>query len=76
MIYQGNETAGGVDVPGLADFKDKHRGGTIVVCGCGESLRDLPHPERFIAIGVNDGRARSLCPAHPEAVNHAAAIGG
>ncbi len=38
----------------LASFKDSHRGETIVVCGCGESLRDLTQPERFITIGVND----------------------
>jgi hypothetical protein len=38
----------------LDSFRDIHRGETIVVCGCGESLNELAHPERFITIGVND----------------------
>lgn len=38
----------------LADFKDAHRGASIVVCGCGQSLRLLERPERFVTIGVND----------------------
>src|SRR5262245_59019561 len=38
----------------LAGFRDRHRGQTIVVCGCGPSLNDLEAPERFITIGVND----------------------
>ncbi len=38
----------------LASFHNRHHGETIVVCGCGESLNDLNHPERFITIGVND----------------------
>jgi predicted O-methyltransferase YrrM len=38
----------------LADFQSVHRGETIIVCGCGESLNLLEHPERFITIGVND----------------------
>lgn len=36
------------------DFRDKHRGEKILVCGLGESLNLLDHPERFIIIGVND----------------------
>jgi hypothetical protein len=35
----------------LAFFKNIHQGETIIVCGCGESLKDLAHPERFITIG-------------------------
>jgi hypothetical protein len=38
----------------LASFKDVHKGETIIVCGCGESLNLLEHPERFVTIGVND----------------------
>ncbi len=38
----------------LSSFRGFHDGATIIVCGCGESLNDLTHPERFITIGVND----------------------
>ncbi len=38
----------------LADFRDRHRGDTLLVCGCGASLNELEHPEDFITIGVND----------------------
>ncbi len=38
----------------VASFQGRHRGETIVVCGCGESLNALEHPERFVTIGVND----------------------
>ena len=38
----------------LTSFQDRHKNKDILVCGCGESLRDLTHPERFITIGVND----------------------
>jgi SAM-dependent methyltransferase len=38
----------------LAGFRDIHRGETIVVCGCGPSLTELPEPGRLISIGVND----------------------
>jgi glycosyltransferase involved in cell wall biosynthesis len=38
----------------LAAWRDRHAGETIVVCGCGRSLNDLPCPERWISIGVND----------------------
>jgi len=38
----------------LSSFKDIHKGETIIVCGCGESLNDFEHPEQFITIGVND----------------------
>ena len=40
--------------PGLADFRDRHAGGTLIVCGCGESLNELAEPERHVTIGVND----------------------
>jgi glycosyltransferase involved in cell wall biosynthesis len=40
--------------PGLAAFRDAHRGETIVVCGCGPSLKELPTPECHITVGVND----------------------
>jgi hypothetical protein len=38
----------------LRDYRDVHRGGTIVVCGCGVSLSQLTRPEQFVTIGVND----------------------
>ncbi len=38
----------------LADFQNLHQGSTIIVCGCGESLKELTEPERFTTIGVND----------------------
>jgi hypothetical protein len=38
----------------LAGFSGLHRGATIVVCGCGPSLNDLPLPPASISIGVND----------------------
>ena len=38
----------------FASFRDAHRGETILVCGCGESLAELEDPARFVTIGVND----------------------
>lgn len=38
----------------FAQFRDLHRGASVVVCGCGESLRLLEQPERWLTIGVND----------------------
>ena len=38
----------------LRTFRDMHRGETIVVCGCGRSLNDLPQPVHGATIGVND----------------------
>ena len=38
----------------LASFRDAHRGGAIVVCGCGVSLGGLTRPGDFVTIGVND----------------------
>jgi hypothetical protein len=38
----------------FSSFQGVHRGESIIVCGCGESLNDFAHPERFITIGVND----------------------
>jgi hypothetical protein len=52
----------------LADFRDIHRGETIIVCGCGESLNLLEHPERFTTIGVNDV-GRRLTPDYLVVVN-------
>jgi hypothetical protein len=40
--------------PRLAEYRDRHAGETLVVCGCGTSLRSLAQPERFVTIGVND----------------------
>jgi hypothetical protein len=38
----------------LADFRNRHQGATMIVCGCGTSLKLLERPERFVTIGVND----------------------
>lgn len=38
----------------FTDFKDYHRGETIIVCGLGESLNYFHNPEDWITIGVND----------------------
>ena len=38
----------------FSSFKGVHQGETMIVCGCGESLNDFAHPERFTTIGVND----------------------
>jgi hypothetical protein len=39
---------------GFGDYRDRHRGDTVIVCGCGSSLALLTRPERFVTIGVND----------------------
>jgi hypothetical protein len=38
----------------FADFRDRHRGETVIVCGCGTSLALLEQPEGFVTIGVDD----------------------
>ena len=38
----------------LASFRATHAGDTIIVCGCGPSLRDIPDPTGRLTIGVND----------------------
>lgn len=38
----------------LAEWRGRHAGEAIVVCGCGRSLAELPSPERWVTIGVND----------------------
>lgn len=38
----------------LRDYRDRHLGESILVCGCGVSLNDLPHDYAGITIGVND----------------------
>jgi hypothetical protein len=43
-----------MDTLTLAGFKGRHRGESIVVCGCGPSLNELNEPQRFVTIGVND----------------------
>jgi len=43
------------EAPGrLRTFRNRHAGETIVVCGCGRSLLELPDPGRFLTVGVND----------------------
>lgn len=39
---------------GLTEFRNRHRGETIIVCGCGESLRTLADPSACVTIGTND----------------------
>jgi hypothetical protein len=41
-------------VSALSSYHNRHAGATIVVCGCGRSLNDLPEPTRWLTIGVND----------------------
>jgi hypothetical protein len=48
------ELAGDRAVCGLRAFENVHRGADILVCGCGESLRELQVPTGAITIGVND----------------------
>ncbi|MGO1003099.1 glycosyltransferase [Lysobacter sp. CA196] len=38
----------------LRDFHMRHSGIDLVVCGCGPSLLQLPEPQRYVSIGVND----------------------
>lgn len=38
----------------LRDYRGLHAGETLVVCGCGRSLAELPEPERRLTVGVND----------------------
>ena len=38
----------------FADYRDRHPGATILVCGCGTSLALLERPEHYLTIGVND----------------------
>ncbi len=38
----------------FSDFKDIHKGETIIVCGLGESMKEFHNPEDWITIGVND----------------------
>ena len=38
----------------LRQFRGRHGGETILVCGCGSSLSSIAAPERFVTIGVND----------------------
>jgi hypothetical protein len=45
----------GVNLPNtLEDFRDYHKDDTIIVCGCGHSLRIFTEYNQFITIGVND----------------------
>ena len=55
-MTEAGRSASAADLRALqfADFRDRHGGETIVVCGCGESLNSLERPERFVTIGVND----------------------
>ena len=50
------------------DFRDRHRGETLVVCGCGASLQELREPGRYVTIGVNDV-GRLFTPSYLVVVN-------
>ncbi len=43
-----------MEAAGLARFKDHHRGETIIVCGCGQSLAQFKPAPGQVTIGVND----------------------
>src|SRR6185369_990426 len=53
----------------LADYRNRHAGSSIVVCGCGSSLSALSSPGRFLTIGVNDV-GRLFDPDYLVVVNH------
>lgn len=38
----------------LRDYRLRHAGATVLVCGCGPSLLDLPPQPGIVSIGVND----------------------
>lgn len=38
----------------FTEYKNIHKDETVIVCGCGHSLKTLKHPEKTITIGVND----------------------
>ncbi len=38
----------------FASFRDRHPGATMLVCGCGRSLRMLPRDHGLVTVGVND----------------------
>ena len=38
----------------LIDFRGRHAGDTVIVCGCGASLKAFEPPSRLVTIGVND----------------------
>src|SRR5262245_2096962 len=59
----------------LAAYRGIHRGATVLVCGCGESLNLVEHPERFITIGVNDV-GRRFTPDYLVVVNPRAHFAG
>ncbi len=52
----------------FVEFRDLHRGATILVCGCGTSLGLLERPECYLTIGVNDV-ARRFTPDYLVVVN-------
>lgn len=52
----------------FTEYRDKHLGRSIIVCGCGTSLALFRHPERFLTIGVNDV-GRSFTPDYLVIVN-------
>lgn len=53
----------------LASFKNVHAGGSLVVCGCGNSLKSLKRPGRFLTVGVNDV-GRLFTPRYLVVINH------
>jgi hypothetical protein len=48
------QTEGTILPTTLEGFRDYHKDATIIVCGCGNSLRGFAEHDQFITIGVND----------------------
>jgi predicted O-methyltransferase YrrM len=38
----------------LTGYRNRHAGATVIVCGCGRSVNELPDPAALLTIGVND----------------------
>jgi len=54
MLRDGGQLSTPAPPLALAAFRNGHINETMVVCGCGPSVRELIHPSRRIVIGVND----------------------
>ena len=57
------------------NFIDKHKGETIIVCGCGRSLNEFKNPENYTTIGVNDIQ-RAFTPNYLVLLNNNAGFKG
>jgi hypothetical protein len=55
LEYEQLPKTAGINLPNtLEGFRDYHKDDTIIVCGCGHSLRSFAEHNQFITIGVND----------------------